>query len=127
MRILHFGNNPEDAERLKRFMEAHEARVDYVQAGDPDQYRRAVTAGPYDLILSNSNIPGISATTMLQLARKHCPETPFVFLSAQVSTADVLDGVRLGADDVVPSGNLRRLLRLMRHVPRRRTPQAQPD
>lgn len=122
MRILHFDNNPDDVDRLKRFIEAHVPECDYVEAETQDKYQNAVAAGPYDLILGNSNIPGISAATMLQLARRHCPDAPFVFLSERASSADVLNGVRLGADDVIPSDDLCRLLRLMRHVPKRRNP-----
>lgn len=124
MRILHFDNNPDDVDRLKRFVAAHVSECDYVKAEDPDCYRYAVAAGPYDLIVGNSNMPGISAATMLQLARTHCPDTPFVFLTARVQPVDVLTGVRLGADDVIPSGDLPRLLRLMRHTPTRRTASA---
>jgi len=121
MRILHFDDNPDDVDRLRQFVATHVAEYDYVEAHDPDRYRNIVAAGPYDLIVGNGNMPGISAATMLQLARTHCPDTPFVFMSADVQPVDVLNGVRLGADDVIPSNDLRRLLRLMRHVPTRRS------
>lgn len=119
LRILHFDHNRQDVDRLKRFVASHVAEYDYVEAEDPDNYRRAVAAGPYDLILGNSNIPGISAATMLQLARTHCPSAPFVFVTEHISTADVLTSVRLGADDVIPTSDLRRLLTLVRRIPKR--------
>lgn len=116
LRILYLENDPDDVEQLRRLLVEEMRQFDYVPVADADRYRRAVPQGPYDLILCDCDVPDISATTALQLARKHSPHAPFVFLSRRISPGEVLNGVRLGADDVIAKSDLQRLLQIVRRT-----------
>jgi len=117
LRILHLDYDENEIARLRAYMaERLKVEIDYVGAADGERFHTAIANGPYDLILGSSNLPDISATTLLQLARTHCPDAAFVLLSDNLSSTEVLNGVRLGADDVVGRRDLHRLLPIVRRA-----------
>jgi len=61
---------------------------------------KALTARP-DLIISDVMMPGMDGWSLVRKLRSHAELAfiPFIFLTSLSSTADVLRGFRLGADD----------------------------
>jgi len=78
LRVLHL----EDAEvdhhlacaQLRRAgFEVQALRVD-----TEDDFRRALAAGPWDVVLSDFNVPGFTGAQALDLLKREGPSLPFV-------------------------------------------------
>ncbi|PIQ28186.1 DNA-binding response regulator [bacterium (Candidatus Blackallbacteria) CG17_big_fil_post_rev_8_21_14_2_50_48_46] len=59
------------------------------------------SSGPFDLILSDINLPDINGLDLSQLIRKEHPQLPIIFLSARNEEMDVVLGLELGAEDYI--------------------------
>jgi signal transduction histidine kinase/ActR/RegA family two-component response regulator len=63
-----------------------------------------------DLILADYSIPGFDGMTALNLARQHCPDVPFLFVSATIGEELAIDAMHQGATDYVLKQRLGRLV-----------------
>ena len=63
-----------------------------------------------DLILADYSIPGFDGMTALTLARQHCPDVPFLFVSATIGEELAIDAMHHGATDYVLKQRLGRLV-----------------
>jgi two-component system chemotaxis response regulator CheY len=61
---------------------------------------RLLPRGPYDLVISDINMPDINGLELVQFMRKseQHKKTPILLISTQSSERDRLRGLRLGAD-----------------------------
>jgi len=80
-------------------------RVDTRQA-----FVAALKEGRTDLILADYSIPGFDGMTALTLARQHCPDVPFLFVSATIGEELAIDAMHQGATDYVLKQRLGRLV-----------------
>jgi two-component system chemotaxis response regulator CheY len=65
---------------------------------------RLLPRGPYDLIVTDINMPDINGLELISFIRKsdHHRATPLVIISTQTSKQDVERGMALGANAYVP-------------------------
>jgi len=63
-----------------------------------------------DLILADYSIPGFDGMTALTLACQHCPDVPFLFVSATIGEELAIDAMHHGATDYVLKQRLGRLV-----------------
>lgn len=70
----------------------------------------ALKEGRMDLILADYSIPGFDGMTALILARQHCPDVPFLFVSAIIGEELAIDAMHQGATDYVLKQRLGRLV-----------------
>ena len=70
----------------------------------------ALKEGRMDLILADYSIPGFDGMTALILARQHCPNVPFLFVSATIGEELAIDAMHQGATDYVLKQGLGRLV-----------------
>jgi CheY-like chemotaxis protein len=72
--------------------------------------RRALEErGPWDVVLSDWQMPRFSGTRALEMSREANSETPFVIVSEKVGEEQAVEALRAGAHDYVIKGNLTRL------------------
>ena len=110
LRLLHLEDNPVDAELITAtLMEGNipckSQLVDTRQA-----FVAALKEGRIDLILADYSIPGFDGMTALILARQHCPDVPFLFVSATIGEELAIDAMHQGATDYVLKQRLGRLV-----------------
>ncbi|MEO6308212.1 MAG: response regulator [Nitrospiraceae bacterium] len=110
LRLLHLEDNPIDAELITTTL---------IEGGIPCQSQLVVTQkafvaalkeGRMDLILADYSIPGFDGMTALTLARQHCPDVPFLFVSATIGEELAIDAMHQGATDYVLKQRLGRLV-----------------
>jgi len=110
LRLLHLEDNPVDAELIMTTL---------IEGGIPCQsqlvdtrqaFVAALKEGRMNLILADYSIPGFDGMTALTLARQHCPDVPFLFVSATIGEELAIDAMHQGATDYVLKQRLGRLV-----------------
>ena len=116
LRVLHL----EDAEvdhqlacaQLKRAgFEVHALRVD-----TEDGFRQALADGPWDVVLSDFNVPHFTGAQALELLKREGPMLPFVLLSGEIGEDTAVASMRDGASDYLLKNNLARLAPAVRNA-----------
>ncbi|HWR20931.1 MAG TPA: response regulator [Verrucomicrobiae bacterium] len=110
LRLLHLEDDSVDAELVATTL---------VEGGIPCQSQVVDTRQAFvaalkecrmDLILADYSIPGFDGMTALTLARQHCPDVPFLFVSATIGEELAIDAMHHGATDYVLKQRLGRLV-----------------
>jgi DNA-binding response OmpR family regulator len=94
----------EDEQRVAAFLQqglAEEGyRVTWASAGEQALEHLART--PFDLILLDLRLPGLSGLEVCRRIRLHDPTLPILMLTALDAVEDRVKGLRAGADDYLP-------------------------
>lgn len=101
MRLLHLEDSPRDAELVEHVIRQEWPACDIRRVTSVDDYRAALTAGGFDLILSDYTLPGFDGLVALDLAREITPATPFLFLSGTIGEERAVEALKRGATDYV--------------------------
>lgn len=80
-----------------------------IQVQTRDELEQALKTQPWDVILSDYNVPGFDAFDGLNLVRKVSPEMPFIVVSGGIGEESVADMMRAGVEDFVMKSRLDRL------------------
>jgi len=77
--------------------------VDVVDAAGGFEALRLLPRGPYDLVITDINMPDINGLELIQFIRtnEHHRNTPILLISTQSSARDRSRGLSLGADGYV--------------------------
>ena len=77
--------------------------VDVVEASGGFEALRLLPRGPYDLVITDINMPDINGLELIQFIRtnEHHRSTPILLISTQSSERDRARGLSLGADGYV--------------------------
>lgn len=79
-----------------------------------------ITTNPYDLVLLDVMLPGMSGFDICKAARKQGIETPVILLTAKGEEIDKVLGLELGADDYITKPfSIRELLARIKAILRR--------
>jgi DNA-binding response OmpR family regulator len=71
-------------------------------AADGHEGLRRAESGRYDLVLLDVMLPGVDGFTICERIRAHDRDQPIILLTARSRDEDIVQGLRLGADDYVP-------------------------
>jgi len=109
LRVLHLEDAEVDhqlacAQLQRAGFEVHALRVD-----TEDAFRGALAAGPWDVVLSDFNVPGFSGAQALDLIKREGHPLPFVLLSGEIGEDTAVASMRDGASDYLLKNNLARL------------------
>ncbi len=74
--------------------------IEVVEAGSGFEALRMLPRGPYDLVITDINMPDINGLELVNFIRKseHHRTTPLIIVSTQAGERDRLRGIALGAD-----------------------------
>jgi len=116
LRLLHL----EDAEVDHQLACAHLGRAGFevhaLRVDTEDDFRRALAAGPWDVVLSDFNVPGFSGAQALDLLKREGHPLPFVLLSGEIGEDTAVASMRDGASDYLLKNNLARLAPAVRNA-----------
>ena len=110
IRVLHLEDNARDAELIGRRLQAGDFDCELVHAEGKAAFESAIAAAPFDLVLSDYNVPGYGGLLALRLAREKQPEVPFIMLSGELSEEEAVECLRAGASDYLLKYRLQRLV-----------------
>ena len=94
----------EDKDSFRRLLvQALEGSAWEVTAlGDPRQALQALAAGPFEILVTDLRLPGLSGLDLLKAAKRIQPQIRAVVMSAFGEPGDIVEAIRWGADDFLP-------------------------
>ena len=110
LRLLYIEDSEDDALLVIREISAHGFEPAVRRVETPEALREALEAGPWDLVLSDYNLPGFSGAEALAIVRSHDPDLPFIIISGAIGEETAVRALKAGAHDFVIKGNLARLV-----------------
>lgn len=84
---------------LKQYLELNQFRADRVFNGE--EARAALKQGQYDILVLDVMMPKEDGFTLAKQIRQQYPEQAFLFVTARKQKDDILNGLKLGADDYI--------------------------
>ncbi|MDH4052338.1 MAG: histidine kinase [Rubrivivax sp.] len=115
LRVLHLEDSELDHELALAHLRRAGLDVDCRRVESRAEFDAALDE-PWDLILSDYNLPGFSGLSALQIVRQRRLELPFVLVSGEIGEETAVDAMRNGASDYLLKNNLARLAPAVEHA-----------
>src|SRR5713101_3260460 len=110
LRLLLIEDVEDDALLIVRLLQRAGYDPIYERVDTAAAVSAALDRGPWDIVISDFNMPRFSGTAALQLLRARDPDTPLIFVSGEMGEDVAVEAMRTGAQDYVIKGNLGRLV-----------------
>jgi len=110
LRVVIAEDSEEDALLLVRELRRGGYEPVYQRVDTASAMKVALEHQPWDLVLSDYNIPGFSGLEALALIRERGLDIPFIFVSGTISEDQAVAAMKAGASDYFAKGQLKRLL-----------------
>jgi PAS domain S-box-containing protein len=117
IRILHLEDNPIDAELIRSVLNSEGIVAEVIQVQTRPEFEVALER-PVDLILSDFALPSFDGMAALEIARRKCPQVPFILVSGTIGEEAAVDSLKEGAADYVLKDRLSRLPAAVRRAMR---------
>jgi signal transduction histidine kinase len=101
IRILLVEDSELDAELLIEQLQESGLDAEFVRVDGADEMRAALDGDPFDLVLSDMDLPGFSGYQALEILRRHDARLPFVFFSGTIGEEAAVKALQEGASDYV--------------------------
>jgi len=114
-RVLHL----EDSELDHELLLAHLVRgglVAQTRRVDSEQTFLEALVEPWDVVVSDYNLPGFSGLLALELLKASTRDIPFVLVSGEIGDETAVEAMRNGASDYLQKNNLARLVPALLHA-----------
>jgi DNA-binding NtrC family response regulator len=112
LRILHLEDDANDAELVSYALKEADPEFTVTVAANREQFRAAMAAGDFDVILSDNKVPGFSGADALQMTRDARSAAPFIFVCGSGSLREAemrAEALQAGAADWVSKSGLKEL------------------
>jgi len=110
LRILHLEDNNDDVELVRLALKRQKIDCDILAVANGDDYLSAIDNSKFDVILSDSGLPGYDGREALAVARNRCPDIPFIVLSGNAEPFDPTDKAETeGVTARLPKSDLKSL------------------
>ncbi|HTI72793.1 MAG TPA: response regulator, partial [Candidatus Limnocylindria bacterium] len=107
--ILHIEDSAADLDIVYETLVDQGVRCRTTCVASTTAIRHALGHGLFDLIISDFSLPGFDGIEALDISRRLCPDTPFIFVSGTMGEESAVNCLRHGAVDYVLKHNLSRL------------------
>lgn len=116
LRILHLEDDEGDAELIERALSSPDWDCNILLAKTGEDFQQAIQGNVFDIVISDSAVPGFDGMHALRVVRERDHSIPFIFVSGDRRSAQV-DRIRAaGATDYVAKTNLKDLLPTIRRA-----------
>lgn len=109
VRVLLIEDSPEDAELISMQLVDAGLEAEFLRVDSETDLRTAFEGEPFDLVLSDLDLPGFSGHQALNLLRQWDPVLPFIFVSGTIGEDTAVMALQQGANDYVLKHNTVRL------------------
>ena len=114
LRILHLEDNAMDADLVRASLARGGLNCDILPVNSGDAYRAALQRPEFDVILSDSGVPGYDGRDALAAAHDQCPGVPFIVVSGSPRRSNPADAIQPAA--AVAKSELDRLAPVVRQA-----------
>jgi PAS domain S-box-containing protein len=118
LQILHLEDDPHDTELAGVALKADGLQATIRRVDTRAAFETALLCDVFDVILADYNLPGFDGLTAQAIARRVCPQTPFIFLSGMLGEELAVDRLKEGATDYVLKHRMARLPSAVRRARR---------
>jgi len=115
LRVLHLEDSEPDHELEMAFLRRAGLEVDTLRV-DSERAFRAALEEPWDIILSDYNVPGFSGLAALEVVKAQGRPLPFILVSGEIGEDVAVAAMRNGASDYLLKANLSRLAPAVEHA-----------
>ncbi len=110
LRALFVEDSPTDYNLLLRLLRVAGYAVDAVRVETETGLRDALAQGPWDVVISDHNLPEFSSTAALQVLKETGLDAPFIIVSGAIGEDIAVEAMIAGADDYILKSRLPRLV-----------------
>lgn len=107
--ILNLEDNLHDAELNREMLVREGIDCELICIDTREGFLDIIKRQSLDIILADYSIPSFDGPCALDLAREHCPDVPFIFVSATSGEDVAIEALKSGAADYVLKNKLSRL------------------
>ncbi|MBA2723104.1 MAG: response regulator [Methylibium sp.] len=115
LRVLHLEDSELDHQLTLAHLQRGGLDADAVRVESEADYRAAL-AEPWDVVLSDYNLPGFSGLDALEILRESNLLMPFILVSGEIGEQVAVQAMLNGANDYLLKENLSRLVPAMLHA-----------
>lgn len=116
LRLLHLEDSDLDHDLAMAHLLRAGLRVDPVRVDTEPAFRAALDQ-PWDMVLSDYNLPGFTGLRALEIVRRELKlQLPFIIVSGEIGEDVAVQAMRDGASDYLLKGNLARLAPAVEHA-----------
>ena len=109
IQILHLEDSVIDADLIRARLAKEGLRPQIHRVDGQAEFVEALRGRRHELILADYSLPGFDGLEALELARRHAPDTPFLFVSGVIGEEVAIESLKRGATDYVLKHRLERL------------------
>jgi DNA-binding NtrC family response regulator len=110
LRVLIIEDSEFDALIMVNVLEQGGYQVEHQRVETPSSMRDALRDNPWDVILSDYNLPDFNALEALELLKQSALDIPFIIISGGIGEDVAVAAMKSGAHDYLMKGNLARLV-----------------
>jgi signal transduction histidine kinase len=115
LRVLHLEDSELDHDLAMAHLRRAGLQVETVRV-DSEPAFRAALAQPWDIVLSDFNVPGFSGLAALDIVKASPRPLPFILISGEIGEDVAVAAMRNGASDYLLKANLARLAPAAEHA-----------
>ena len=116
LRVLHLEDSELDHELEMAHLRRSGLRVDCTRVDSEPAFRAALDGEPWDIVLSDFNVPGFSGLAALDIVKSSPRPLPFILISGEIGEDVAVAAMRNGASDYLLKANLARLAPAVEHA-----------
>jgi diguanylate cyclase (GGDEF)-like protein len=107
--LLIIEDSPDDVLLLTRALRRADFDLSYENVCSHEGIVQALDRRTFDLVISDHNMPGLTAPAALAVVRAHDSDVPFIIVSGSIGEEAAVAVMRAGAQDHISKNNLARL------------------
>jgi two-component sensor histidine kinase/DNA-binding response OmpR family regulator len=110
LKILILEDVPFDAELINRELERSGMKFSSRRVEEKKDYLNELNEFKPDIILADHSLPHFDGISALGIAKKKCPDVPFIFVSGKMGEDFAIEALKCGATDYVLKGSLSKIV-----------------
>ena len=116
LRVLHLEDSELDHQLMLAQLQRDGLDVQALRVESEHEFTTALADAPWDLVVSDYNLPGFSGMAALEQLKANKAATPFILVSGEIGEETAVEAMRHGACDYLLKNNLARLVPAMLHA-----------